>query len=68
MFTDSRKIQLLEDLLKLNDEVSLEDIENVLKKTKSKKLQLKKSAHEFLGLWNKRDVAQIEKAIAEGFN
>lgn len=68
MFTEARKIQLLEDVLKLSNENTLEEIEAVLKKSATKQPVQTKSAHEFSGLWSKKDAVLIEKAITEGCN
>ncbi len=64
MFTESRKIQLIEEVLKMTNEATLQELETILKKSKPKKE--KQSAHDFVGLWNKKDAALIEKAITEG--
>ncbi len=63
MFTEARKIQLLEEVLKVSSEATLVELETILNKSKKKKKSL--SAHEFSGLWSKKDAALIEKAIAE---
>lgn len=65
MFTESRKIHLIEEVLKLDNDATLEKLETVLKnagKQKKKKI----SAHDFLGSWTRKDAAQIEKAIKQG--
>jgi 3-dehydroquinate dehydratase len=65
MFTEARKIQLLEDVLKVHNEAILIELETVV--NKSKKIKDKKaiSAHDFSGLWSKKDAALIEKAITD---
>ena len=65
MFTEARKIQLLEDVLKVSSEATLIELETVLNKFKKKKDKKALSAHEFSGLWSKKDAALIEKAITE---
>ena len=62
MFTEARKIQLIEDVLKVSNEATLNELETVLKKSGKNK---KHSAHEFSGIWSKKDAALIEKAIKE---
>ena len=64
MYTEERKIYLIEALLKVKSEAILRELENVLCKSKKKK-QKKISAYNFLGLWNKKDVRLIERAIEE---
>ncbi len=65
MYSDSKKIQLIEEVLRLDNNVVLKELESVLKK--SKKTVVKKGrAHDLLGQWSKSDAALIEKAIADG--
>jgi len=63
MFTEARKIQILEDVLKVSNEATLTASETVLNKSKKKNDKKALSAHEFSGLWSKKDAALIEKAI-----
>ena len=65
MFIESRKIHLLEEVLKVSSEATLHELENVIKKSKHSK-EKKTSAHDFVGLWSEKDAALIERAIAEG--
>jgi hypothetical protein len=68
MFNDRRKIQLIEELLKVDNDTTLKQVETVLHKSKKKPGSKKKklSAHDFLGLWTKKETADIEKTIQEG--
>ena len=66
MFTEARKINLIEAVLKVSNEATLIELETVLKKTKRKKGKQPFSAHEFSGIWSKKDAALMEKAIEEG--
>ena len=65
MYTEARKMHLLEDVLKVNNEATLLELEAVLKKSKLKKNKKAFSAHNFLGAWSKKDAEEIEKAIEE---
>ena len=65
MFTEARKIQLLEEVLKVNNEATLVELESVLNKSKKAKKK-NVSAHDFSGLWSKKDASIIEKAIVGG--
>ncbi len=65
MFTESRKIHLIEEVLKVDNDAVLMALESVLKKSRTDKNK-KVSARDFLGLWSKKDAALIEKAIKEG--
>ena len=74
MFNNRRKIQLIEDLLKVDNDTTLKQVETVLHKSKKpvrrggkpadKKKKL--SAHDFLGVWTKEEAVAIEKIIEEG--
>ena len=66
MFTEARKINLIEAVMKLNNESTLIELETVIKKSKAKKKEQARSAHDFLGVWSKKDATLIEKAIEEG--
>lgn len=66
MFTEARKINLIEAVLKVSNEATLVELETVLKKSKPFKNKQPFSAHDFLGIWKKKDAALIEKAIEEG--
>ena len=65
MFSEARKLHLIEDVLQLKSETTLLALENMLSKAKQDK-EIKKSAHDFVGLWSKKDATLIEKAIVEG--
>lgn len=66
MFTENRKIQLLEEVRKLSNEATLIELENVLNNSTKKKEKKALSAHKFSGLWSRKDAALIENAINEG--
>ena len=63
MFKEARKIQILEDVLKVSNEATLVALETVLNRSKKKNDRKALSAHEFSGLWSKKDAALIEQAI-----
>jgi hypothetical protein len=65
MFTEARKIHLIEAVLKVSNEAVLVELETVIKKMPAKQEKKKVSAHDFLGVWSKKDAALIEKAIQE---
>lgn len=66
MFTETRKIQLLEEVRKLRNEAALRELENVLNNSTKTKEKRALSAHKFSGLWNRKDAALIENSINEG--
>jgi hypothetical protein len=63
MFTEARKIQLLEEVLKVSSEATLVELESVLQKAEKEKAKKSVSAHEFSDKWSSKDAALIEKAI-----
>jgi hypothetical protein len=68
MFNNRRKIQLIEDLLKVDNDATLKQVETVLHKSKKpvRRVGKKLSAHDFLGVWTKEEAVAIEKTIEEG--
>ena len=66
MYSDARKIHLIEDLIKIKNEAVLIEIESVLKRAAQDKQGSRLSAHDFVGLWSKEDAESIERAIEEG--
>ena len=66
MFTEARKIQLLEEVMKVSNETTLRELETVLNNSRKRKEKKVLSAHKFSGLWTRKDAALIEKAIKEG--
>lgn len=64
MYADSRKIHIIEAVLKTEDEKILSKIEEVIEL--SVKPGDKRSAKDFLGRWSENDARTIEKIIEEG--
>ena len=65
MYAEARKIHLIEAVLKVSNEALLVELETVIKKMPAKKEKKKISAHDFSGVWSKKDAVLIEKAIQE---
>jgi hypothetical protein len=66
MYSEARKMHLIEEVIKVKNEAVLIELESVLKKAASANDQARLSAHDFVGLWSKEDAESIEKAIEEG--
>ncbi len=64
MYTDTRKIHIIEAILKTDDEATLSIIEQAIKQPE--KNGRKKTARDFVGILSKEDAEAIEKAIEEG--
>lgn len=64
MYAESRKIQLIEEVLKVNNGDLLSELETVFKngrKAKSKKLSL----NDFVGVLSKKNATEMRKVIKE---
>ena len=66
MYSEARKMHLIEEVIKVKNEAVLIELESVLKKAASAKDHPRLSAHDFVGLWSKEDAESIEKAIEDG--
>jgi hypothetical protein len=64
MQTEARKISLIEAVLKISNDATLAELENILKKSKQKEEE-SLSANDFLGVWSKEDAESISNAIEE---
>ncbi len=63
MYADSRKIHIIEAVLKTEDEKILSKLEDVIEQIT--KPGGSRSAKSFLGRWSNKDAATIEKIIEE---
>jgi hypothetical protein len=66
MYSEARKMHLIEEVIKTKNEAILIELESVLKKASKIKDKPRPSAHDLVGLWSKDDADLIEKAIEEG--
>jgi len=64
MNLQAKKIQIIEECLKVNSNSVLNELETVLKKAK-KKVSGKLNIYDFVGIWNKKEGEEIKKAIEE---
>ncbi len=62
MFQEAKKIQLIEDVLKVKNEATLLELERILKKSKNRKSV---TVYDFVGVFSKKEVTQVKKAISE---
>jgi len=67
MYSEARKIHLLEEVLKVTNEATLIELEAVLKKSKNKTAGKKKkpSIYDFVGILTKKEAGKMRKAIEE---
>lgn len=66
MYTEARKLNLIEDVLKIKSETVLIELETIVKNAIKTKNNKKVSAHTFLQSISKEDSELMECAIEEG--
>lgn len=73
MFNDRRKIQLIEELLKVDNDTTLKQVETVIrkavikrKKSTPQKITVKKSFHDLVGIMPKKDAEEMNRIIEDG--
>ena len=64
MYIEARKIHIIEEVLKLNNEDVLIELETVFRRSQKGK-KYKQSIYDFVGVLNNKEVAQMKKAISE---
>ena len=67
MYTEARKIHLIEEVLKVTSEATLKELEGVLKKSEKKSSSKKKKPgiYDFVGILTKKESSEMRKAIEE---
>lgn len=66
MYSEARKIHLLEDVLKEKDEAILIELESVLRRSRHKASGGQKpSIYDFVGILSKEEADEMRKAIEE---
>ncbi len=64
MYSESRKIQLIEDVLKVENDSILSKLENVLKNSRAAKVK-KRSIYDFVGIISNKEAQEMKKIIKE---
>ena len=64
MYQETKKMHLIEEVLKVNNEETLAELETVLVKSKSEKKE-KTSILDFVGVMSRKETTQMRKAIEE---
>lgn len=64
MYSESRKIQLIEDVLKVENDSILSKLESVLKNSRAAK-EKKKSIYDFVGIISNKEAQEMKKIIKE---
>ncbi len=65
MHIETRKLHLIEEMLKVKSEATLSALENLLKSTNKKTVEKTPSLKDFSGIWSKDEAEEIERIIAE---
>lgn len=65
MLLEIRKLQLIEEVIKVNNEHTLSALEAILNESPQKKENLESQLSEFAGIWSKDEAQEIEYAILE---
>ena len=67
MFTEARRIHLLEDVLKITNESTLVELETIVKKTKKKAALKKKklNIYDYFGILSNKEATKMKKVISE---
>jgi hypothetical protein len=66
MYTEAKKLHIIEEVLKIKSEATLTALEIFLKKSKkSENISNNKGFSEFSGIWSKDEAEEIERIIEE---
>jgi len=65
MHIKTRKLHLIQEILKVKSETTLSALENLLKSTNKKTAEKTPSLKDFSGIWSKYEAQEIERIIAE---
>ena len=67
MYSEAKKLHLIEEVLKINSEATLTALENFLQSTNNTTSQISDSNrfNKFSGIWSKDEAEEIEKNIAK---
>lgn len=64
MYTEARKLHLIDEVLKISNEATLSELELVVEKSKELK-ERKFSFSDFAGIWTEKEATEIERIIEE---
>jgi len=66
MYSEAKKLHIIEEVLKIKSESTLSALENFLKKSKKdEKMAKEMGFKEFSGIWSKDEAEEIERIISE---
>ena len=65
MHIETRKLHLIEEMLKVKSEATLSALEKLLKSTNNRTVKKTPSLKDFSGIWSKDEAEEMERIIAE---
>ena len=65
MHIETRKLHLIEEMLKVKSEATLSALEKLLKNTNNKTVNKTPSLKDFSGIWSKDEAEEMERIISE---
>ena len=65
MHIETRKLHLIEEMLKVKSEATISALEKLLKNTNNKTVRKTPSLKDFSGIWSKDEAEEMERIIAE---
>ena len=65
MYGEAKKLHLIEEILKIENDVVLAEVETVISKSKAHGVR-RKSFKDFAGMMSDEDIKKLEKTIEEG--
>lgn len=65
MHIETRKLHLIEEMLKVKSEATLSALEKLLKNTNNRTVKKTLSLKDFSGIWSKDEAEEMERIIAE---
>lgn len=66
MYGEAKKLHLIEEILKIEDDTILDEVENVISKSKLHPVE-RKSFKEFSGIWSAEEADEMKRNIEESF-
>ncbi|HEY2581898.1 MAG TPA: hypothetical protein VGI43_08830 [Mucilaginibacter sp.] len=66
MYSEAKKLHIIEEVLKIDSDATLSKLESFIKKSKKdENLKTKGGFRDFSGIWTKEEAEEIEKIISE---
>ncbi len=65
MHIQTRKLHLIEEMLKVKSEATVSALEKLLKNTNNRTVKKTSSLKDFSGIWSKDEAEEMERIIAE---